>query len=65
MLNVEYNYAQSHHCAMITADFMNAGGNLKTAKRFNNAIRQPLFLSIPLSQVRQFKSTYLHGDTLS
>ena len=28
--------------------FMNAGGDLKLAKTFNNAIRQPLFLTIPL-----------------
>ena len=44
--------------------FMNAGGDLKLAKTFNNAIRQPLFLTIPLSQVRQFKYTYLHGNAI-
>ena len=43
---------------------MNAGGDLKLAKTFNNAIRQPLFLTIPLSQVRQFKYTYLHVNAI-
>ena len=38
--------------------FESAGGNIKKAKLFNNAIRKPFFRNIPLSQVSTYVILY-------